>query len=148
MSNSSSGCMTRSLFAVLFIASVALNAAFLTGCNFIKRYLPPQEGKVGGTESNHHIKEYRHPYDATSDLREIAQKLGVEIQEDNAASIASAIQTKLYVDATAKGVPSETLTKDEMDNISRRLPEKQAEKVDAYHKFIKSLEGKRFIIVP
>ena len=145
MSNSTASCTVRTLFAVLFIASVALNAAFMTGCSYVRQLLPCQEGKSVAVTS---AKNDRQVYDATDDLRKIAEKLGVRAQEDSAASIASAIQTRLYVDANAKGMPSETLTNDEMENISHRLPEKQAEKVAEYHKFIKSLEGKRFIIVP
>ena len=41
-----------------------------------------------------------------------------------------------------------TLSDEELKDVKESLPERKAEIVESYHKFIKTMEGKRFITVP
>ena len=147
MSNLESGCAARAFFALLLVASIALNVAFVTGCKGVTQFISKSESDDGGSSQTRNGNGSP-TYDATEDLRKIAERLGVEVQEDSASSIASAIQTKLYVEAGAKGFPEEMLSDQAMENVLDRLPEKQAEIVESYHRFLKTMEGKRFVIIP
>ena len=107
-----------------------------------------QPGRQEGGEAHQHRRQEPRPYDASGDLREIATSLGVETTGDGASTIASDIKTKLYVDATAKDFPKVLFSERQFKEVQDRLPEEKARILAEYQKFIKSLEGKRFVVVP
>ena len=116
----------------------------LSGCQGC-RWLP---GLQGGVDEHPPRRQEPRPYDASGDLREIATSLGVETTGDGASTIASDIKTKLYVDATAKDFPKVLFSERQFKEVQDRLPEEKARILAEYQKFIKSLEGKRFVVVP
>lgn len=138
MNHSRSGA--SSAFVLLFVASVALNVVSLLGCSGCRSEAC---GQGQGPALNR-----KNPYDATSDLQEIAGKLGLSLEGSSAKDIAEAIKTKIYVDATTKGIPRDVLSDEQFKIVTERLPEDKCEIVIEYHRFIKSLEGKKIVIVP
>lgn len=143
MSSSKSGCGASAFFALLFIASAVLNGVLLTGCRISGKC--PLCGREKDVSTPSQSKTV---YDATDDLREIANKLGIEADGKDASELASLIKTQLYVEANAKGFPQDLLSPEQFEKVKDVLPKERAEIIEAYQKFIKSLEGKRFIVVP
>ena len=143
MSSSNSGCGVTAVFVLLFIVSAALNGVLLSGC-----VTPGKCPLCGDKRAESASEQKKCVYDAVDDLREIARKLGVELEGRDASELASAIKTQLYVEASGKGFPRELLTEQQLEETKERLPEKKAEIISEYHRFIKSLEGKRFVVVP
>ena len=148
MNYSKSGSGTTAVFILLFIASAALNIMLLSGC------CVPAVCKMGGREcqckdgGQRMPVQVRNSYDATDDLRDIADRLGVGADGNNASDIASAIKTKIYVDASGKGFPRDMLTAQQLKDVKEVLPEDKGEIISEYQRFIKSLEGKRFLVIP
>ena len=143
MSSSKSGCGMSAILWFICIASIGLNVTLLSGCSVPGKC--PLCGRETGAPTPSHAKAV---YDAADDLREIANKLGIETEGKNASELASSIKTQLYVEASAKGFPRELLSFEQFEDVKDVLPKDRAEIIDAYQKFIKSLEGKRFIILP
>lgn len=147
MSSSGSGCGVTAFFILAFIASVVLNGVLLTGCR-VPGKCPLCGSEASGKNGVGSLGQSKGVYDATDDLRDIASRLGLDTEGKDAAEIASSIKTQLYVEASAKGYPRELLTQEQFEKVKDVLPKERAEIVDAYHRFIKSLEGKRFVVVP
>ena len=143
MSSSKSGCGASAIFVLLFIASVAVNGVLLSGCVTQGKCPLCRREKNGQTSSKSMAV-----YDAADDLREIANKLGIDTDGKDARELASSIKTQLYVRANAKGFPRELLSSEQFEEVKDVLPRGRAEIIDAYQKFIKSLEGKRFVVIP
>lgn len=142
MSRSRSG--SSSVFVLLFVVSVALNVALLSGCEIFNGI----RGQKSNGQGREPTTKVQSSYDATTDLQEIAGKLGVAVEGSDAAEIANAIKTKIYVDATTKGIPRVVLTEEQFKIVTEQLPQDKSEIVSEYHKFIKSLEGKKIIVIP
>lgn len=141
--SSNSGCSATAVFAFLFIISAALNAALLSGC--VTPGKCPLCSREKGTPASSPSKA---SYDAADDLREIANKLGIETEGKDASELASSIKTQLYVEPSAKGFPRELLTGQELEGVKEVIPEKTGATITEYQHFIKSLEGKRFLVIP
>ena len=139
MSSSKSGCGMSAILWFICIVSIGLNVTLLSGCRV------PGKCPVCGREAGVPTPAV---YDAADDLREIANKLGIETEGKDASGLASSIKTQLYVEASAKGFPRELLSPEQFEDVKDVLPKDRAEIIDAYQKFIKSLEGKRFFILP
>ena len=105
MSSSKSGCGASAIFVLLFIASVALNGVLLSGC------VTPGKCPLCGSEKDGQTSSKSMAvYDAADDLREIANKLGIETEGKDSGELASSIKTQLYVEPSARGFPRELLT--------------------------------------
>ena len=122
------------LFAILFIASIALNAAFLTGCISRKDIFgngstPPPPPP---TESVY--------------LRQIATSLGLPPSSDKTpGDIAFDISQVLDNTQRYKG---DVLTDQSYDECKAAIPtSKDTEIFEAYHAFIKKVAGKRIVIL-
>lgn len=144
--NSGSGCGASSVLLLLLMASVALNVALLSGCDLVDPLRRKGPDGLGG--KNPVVTTSGHAYDATEDLREIASRLGVEVGGKGGYEIASAIKTKLYVEPSAKGFPRDVLTEAQFEKVKKVLPDDKALIISEYHRFIKSMEGKRFVVIP
>lgn len=142
MKNSRSGA--SSVFVLLLVASVALNVVLLSGCETLNRLM----GRKSDSHEGGMPMRTQNSYDATADLQEIAGKLGVTVEGGDASEIANAIKTKIYVDATTKGIPREVLSDEQFKIVKEQLPQDKSDIVSEYHKFIKSLEGKKIVIIP
>ncbi len=128
-------------FAVLFIASIALNAAFLTGCI-------SKTDIFGNSSSTQPIPQPK-PAPVVSEsvyLREVASSLGLSPSSDKTpGDIASDIGQVLNNAQRYKGG---VLTDQAFDEYKAAIPtSKDTETFEAYHKFIKKIEGKKIIIV-
>ena len=141
--SSNSGCGATAVFVLLFIVSAALNAVLLSGC-VAPGKCPLCSREKGATVSS----PSKGVYDATDDLREIANKLGIETERKDASELASSIKTQLYVEPSAKGFPRELLGVQELEGIKEVIPEKAGATIAEYQRFLKSLEGKRFLVIP
>lgn len=124
-------------FAILFIASIALNAAFLTGCISMKdifgngRDPQPTTGQRS-TESFY--------------LREIATSLGISSFSDKTpGDIAFDINQVLNNTQRYKGG---VLNDQVFDECKAAIPtSKDTETFEAYHAFIKKIAGKRIVVL-
>lgn len=143
MSSSKSGCGASAIFVLLFIASVALNGVLLSGC-----VTPGKCPLCGGEKDGQTSSKSMAVYDAADDLREIANKLGIETEGKDSGELASSIKTQLYVESGAKGFPRELLTEQQLEGIKDLIPVKMNTTIAEYQRFIKSLEGKRFLVIP
>lgn len=143
MSSSKSGCGVSAIFVLLFMASAALNVVLLSGC-----VMPGKCPLCGRGKDAQRSSKSTAVYDSVDDLREIASKLGIETEGKDAGDLASSIKTQLYVESSAKGFPRELLTEQQLEGVRDLIPEKINTTIAEYQRFIKSLEGKRFIVVP
>ena len=138
--NSRTGSGSVSVFfAMLFIASVALNVAFITGCETVKDL----RGICGKSEE----KPQTQPSPSeTFYLREIAASLGMTPSSDKTpGDIAFDIEQKLKNHQKYR----DTVLADEAFNECKTaIPTtKDTETFEAYHAFIKKIAGKRVIIL-
>ena len=128
-------------FAVLFIASIALNAAFLTGCI--------STTDIFGNSSDPQPISQPKPAPVVSEsvyLREIATSLGLSPSSDKTpGDIAFDINQVLNNTQRYKGG---VLTDQSFNECKAAIPtSKDTEIFETYHKFIKKVSGKRIIIV-
>ena len=128
-------------FAILFIASIALNAAFLTGC--ISRV------DIFGNSSNPHPIPQPKPTSVVSEsvyLREIATSLGLSPSSDKTpGDIAFDISQALNNAQRYKGG---VLTDHAFGECKAAIPtDEDTETFEAYHKFIKKIAGKKIVII-
>lgn len=143
MSSSKSGCGMSAFFVVIFIASVALNGVLLSGC-----VAPEKCPLCGRDKRGQSSMQSSTVYDAANDLQEIASRLGIETEGRDACETASQIKTHLCIEPSAKGFPRELLTEQQLEGVRDLIPEKMNATIAEYQRFIKSLEGKRFIVIP
>lgn len=132
---------TSAIFIVLLVASAALNVLLLSGCGIL-------DGIRGSGAEESSRTRGAGIYDASADLREIAENLGIDVEGKATSEIASDIRTKIYVDVSGRGFPRVLLTEMQLDEVNEQLPEDKREIIAGYQQFIKSLEGKRFVVVP
>ena len=120
----------------LFIASVALNVAFITGCETVKDLCGKSEEKPQTPPS---------PSEA-SYLREIATSLGMTPSSDKTpGDIAFDIEQALKNHQKYRGT---VLTDEAFKECKTAIPTtKDTETFEAYHAFIKKIAGKRVIIL-
>lgn len=141
-SKSGSGCVSA-FFVILFLASIALNAAFLTGC-------VTRDGLTGkGPSYPDGPRPTPPPTSSNAEatyLREIATSLGLSPSSDKTpGDIASAIQQALGNSQKFRGeVLSDSAFRDCKDAIPTI---KDTETFEAYHSFIKKVAGKRILIL-
>lgn len=140
--NSKSGSGSASAFFVaLFLASVALNVAFVTGCISANDFQGDPKGSKpirstqqisGGSES--------------SCLREIAASIGLSPSQDKTpGDIAFDIQQVLGNTQKYRG---DVFSDEAFDKYRKAfLTNKDAETFEAYHIFIKRIEGKQIVIL-
>lgn len=136
--NAKAGSGSLSVFlSILFIASIALNAAFLTGCISMKDIFgngrdPQPTTWQGSTESFY--------------LREIATSLGISSSSDKTpGDIAFDIGQVLNSVQRYKGG---VLSDQSFDECKAAIPtSKDTEIFEAYHAFIKKIAGKRIVII-
>lgn len=127
--------------SILFIASIALNAAFLTGCISMADIF----GNSGSAQPNPGQK----PAPVVSEsvyLRDIAKSLGLSPSSDKTpGDIAFDIgQVLTNVQRYKGGV----LTDQSFNECKAAIPtSKDTETFEAYHAFIKKINGKRLIIL-
>lgn len=140
--NAKAGSGSVSVFlSILFIASIALNAAFLTGC--ISR--ADIFGNSSSTQSDPRQKPT--PVDSESFyLREIATSLGIFPPSDKTpGDIAFDINQVLNNTQRYKGG---VLNDQVFDECKAAIPtSKDTEIFEAYHAFIKKIAGKRIVIL-
>lgn len=141
-SKSGSGCVSA-FFVILFLASIALNAAFLTGCVTL-------DDLTGKGPSHHDGPRPTHTTTSsnteTTYLREIATSLGLSPSSDKTpGDIAFDIKQALDNSQKFRGeVLSDSAFKDCKDAIPTT---KDTETFEAYHTFIKKVAGKRILIL-
>lgn len=129
------------LLSILFIASIALNAAFLSGCISMTDIF----GNSSSTQSDPRQKPT--PVDSESFyLREIATTLGLAPSSDKTpGDIAFDISQVLNNTQRYKGG---VLSDQSFDECKAAIPtSKDTEIFEAYHAFIKKINGKRLIIL-
>lgn len=129
------------LLSILFIASIALNAAFLIGCISMTDIF----GNSSSTQSDSRQKPT--PVDSESFyLREIAASLGLSPSSDKTlGDIAFDIGQVLNSVQRYKGG---VLSDQSFDECKAAIPtSKDTEIFEAYHAFIKKIEGKRIVIL-
>lgn len=135
-----SGSVSVFLF-ILFIASIALNAAFLTGC--ISR------ADIFGNSSSTRSNPRQKPTPVVPEsvyLREIATTLGLAPSSDKTpGDIAFDISQVLNNTQRYKGG---VLTDQSFIECNAAIPtSKDTEIFEAYHAFIKKIAGKRIVII-
>ena len=128
-------------WAILLIASIALNAAFLTGCISI--------ADIFGNSSNQQPNPKKDPAPLVSEadyLREIAASLGLSPASDKTpGDIAFDISQVLNNAQRYKGG---VLTDQSFGECKAAIPtSKDTEIFESYHAFIKKIAGKRIIVV-
>ena len=127
---SSGNAAVALLLFLLLLASLSLNAfLYMRGEAEPENPVPP-------------------PYDATEDLRGLALKLGAAADGATAQELIQAIDTKIYVDTTSKKFPREILSETGMEDACSNASQNDKEILRSYQDFIKSLKGKRFLIIP
>ena len=129
------------LLSILFIASIALNAAFLTAC--ISR------ADIFGSSSSVQPNPDPGPTPIVSEsvyLREIAASLGLSPSSDKTpGDIAFDIGQVLNSVQRYKGG---VLSDQSFDECKAAIPtSKDTEIFEAYHAFIKKINGKRLIVL-
>ena len=140
--NAKAGSGSVSVFlSILFIASIALTAAFLTGC--ISR------AGIFGNSSSVQPNSEQGPTPTVSEsiyLREIAASLGLSPSSDKTpGDIAFDIGQVLNSAQCYKGG---VLTDQSFDECKAAIPtSKDTQIFEAYHAFIKKIEGKRIVIL-
>lgn len=127
--------------SILFIASIALNAAFLTGCISMTDIFGNSSGVQPNSEQG--------PTPIVSEsvyLREIAALLGLSPSSDKTpGDIAFDIGQVLNSIQRYKGG---VLSDQSFDECKAAIPtSKDTEIFEAYHAFIKKIKGKRIIVV-
>lgn len=129
------------LLSILFIASIALNAAFLTGCISSADIF----GNSNSTQLN--LRQKSTPVVSESVyLREIAASLELSPSSDKTpGDIAFDIGQVLNSVQRYKGG---VLSDQSFDECKAAIPtSKDTEIFEAYHAFIKKIAGKRIIVV-
>lgn len=140
--NARAGSGSISVFlAILFVASIALNAAFLTGCISTTDIF-------GNSSSPQPIPQHK-PVLVVSEsvyLREIATTLGLAPSSDKTpGDIAFDISQVLNNTQRYKGG---VLTDQSFTECKAAIPtSKDTEIFEAYHAFIKKIAGKRIVII-
>ena len=126
------------LFALLFFASIALNAIFISGCEIFK---------LGGrTVANPPTQHVTRPSDELMYLREIASMLRIDETSDKTpGDIAFDIQQCLSKSQTYRG---NVLSADAFAKASSaiRIAEDQTT-FKAYQDFISKIAGKKIIVL-
>lgn len=140
--NAKAGSGSVSVFlSILFIASIALNAAFLTGCISSADIF----GNSNSTQLN--LRQKSTPVVSESVyLREIAASLELSPSSDKTpGDIAFDIGQVLNSVQRYKGG---VLSDQSFDECKAAIPtSKDTEIFEAYHAFIKKIAGKRIIVV-
>ena len=129
------------LLAMLFIASVALNAAFLTGCISLEKLRGEREPLA--TSRNGKVL----PSSEATYLREIAAVLGLSPSSDKTpGDIAFDIEQVLKSSQVYRG---DVFSDEAFSECKSAIPTaKDTETFNGYHAFIKKVAGKRIIILP
>lgn len=139
-SKSGSGCASA-FFVILFLASIALNVAFLTGCVTLDKFrrgpdapLPPRPPQPTHSSS-----------EATY-LREIAVSLGLSPSLDKTpGDIAFDIKQALGDSQKYKG---NVFSDEEFDKYRKAfLTNNDVKTFEDYHTFAKKVAGKRIVIL-
>ena len=119
----------KAFATLLFLASIALNAAFLTGCvtrgTFVGGETPPKPAD-----------------DGRSLLVPIAERLGIPVAGKQASDLKSAILYTLGREAT---VPA-AFDDESFEKMAEDLTAVEKEAMCDYQDFIKRLQGKRVIV--
>ena len=137
--NSKNGSRSLSVFlAILFIASVALNAAFLTGC------ISPEDIRWNGKGTSQ--QGTKHSVPEASYLREIAAALGLSPSSDKTpGDIALDIEQVLKNSQAYKG---DVFSDETFKECKAAIPTaKDTAIFEAYQAFIKKVAGKRILIL-
>ena len=140
--NSKSGSGSAStLFAILFLASIALNAAFLTGC------ISMDDIRGGRKTPTTAINTPQRPTDDESFyLREIAGTLGLSPSSDKRpGEIAFDIKQSLNNSQKYRG---DVLSDAAFEECKAAIPTtKDTETFETYHAFIKKIVGKKILVL-
>ncbi|MBQ6923072.1 MAG: hypothetical protein IJQ73_00385 [Kiritimatiellae bacterium] len=140
--NSKSGSgIASAIFIILFIASIALNVAFLTGCETLgprgRRSVNP--GPIPPTQSTPSSSEATY-------LREIATSLGLSPSPDKTPGII-AFDIKQALGKSLK-YHDDILSDVAFQECKAAIPTtKDTEIFEAYHRFIKKIAGKRILVL-
>lgn len=142
--NSKSGSGSASIFfVILFLASVALNVAFLTGCVTLDdlRGNAGQSGRGGPLPPPSPPPSSEAVY-----LREIAGNLGLTPSPDKTpGDIAFDIKQAL---GTSLKYRDDTLSDEAFDECKADIStSKDRETFEQYHRFIKKVAGKRILVL-
>ena len=140
--NSQSGSGSASaFFAILFLASVALNAAFLTGCISMDDIRGGKEKPIPTTTAHRNSAE-----DEAFYLREIAASLGLSpSSEKTPGDIAFDIKQAL---ANTLKYRDDILSDEAFEECRAAIPTtKDTENFEAYHRFIQKVAGKKLVIL-
>ncbi len=142
--NSKSGSGSASIFfVILFLASVALNVAFLTGCVT----LDDLRGNAGQSERGGPLPPPSPPPSSEAVyLREIAGSLGLTPSPDKTpGDIAFDIKQAL---GTSLKYRNDTLSDEAFDECKADIStSKDRETFEQYHRFIKKVAGKRILVL-
>ena len=139
-SKKGSGSVSAFLF-ILLIASIALNAAFLTGCISLEDL----RGKSKETRPTSQ-QGPKLPASEAAYLREIATELRLSPSSDKTpGDIAFDIKQAL---GNAQSYRGEVFTDKAFEECKAAIPTtKDTETFEAYHVFIKKIVGKRIVIL-
>ena len=130
------------IFAILLATSVALNVALFSGCITLPEQPKPEEPAP--------VQDNSRDF-----LIEIASILGVRTSEDDSVyDIVVAIRSHIIAEGVPmEEFPKELLTDEVIDTTCTMLKKEDRPRLQSYQQFIKSLEGKslegkRFIVIP
>ena len=139
-SKSGSGCASA-FFVILFLASIALNVSFLTGCVSLDDFQRRTKGlpTLQTTQSNP-------PSSEAVFLRDIATSLGMSPSPDKTPGDI-ALDIKQAVGNSQK-YHGEVLSDSSFEECKAAMPtSKDAETFEQYHRFIRKVAGKRILIL-
>ena len=135
--------MMSALFVILFVASIALNAILLVGCETLTGPKGPIQRNPSGTPPSASPKTTSFE---SSYLRDIARKLGIdEPSGKTPGDIAFDIEQRLGQTVSYH----DNILTDEAFSVAKAaiLIPSDAEVFEAYHSFIQRVQGKKLIIV-
>lgn len=140
--NSKSGSGSASaFFSILFLASVALNAAFITGCISMDDFCgeSKETTQTRSVQSDPNGSEYSY-------LHGIATSLGILTASDQSPGLIAQNIKEVFNNTIS--YDGDVLTGDSFEECKAAIPStKDTETFEAYHAFIKKIAGKKILVL-
>lgn len=121
---------------LLFITSLVLNVAILTGCRTL-------HDTVYGSPCKYSPQKQTDNNDIKAELVRIASLLDIKTSGKTASDLSSDIRYKLERSADVPNAFNATA----FERMSKDLRVEEKEAMRAYHRFISDLQGKRVIVI-
>ena len=121
---------------LLFITSLVLNVAILTGCRTL-------HDTVYGSSCKYSPQKQTDNNDIKAELVRIASLLDIKTSGKTASDLSSDIRYKLERSADVPNAFNATA----FERMSKDLRVEEKEAMRAYHRFIHDLQGKRVIVI-